>query len=66
VAEWLDRQSSDPSERARLYDMAWPSRDAMLAGLAYLRATHGSAEAYLRAGGVTDAQLVRLRSRLLE
>ena len=66
VEEWLDNQTDDPVERQRLYELSWPSREAMLATLAYLRAEHGSADAYLRAGGVSDDQLDRLRARLLE
>ena len=43
-----------------------PRREAMLDTLAYVRATYGSAERYLRSGGVTEEQLERLRQRLLE
>jgi protein-tyrosine phosphatase len=66
IIEWLDDQSSDPVERARLRKLATPSREAMLEALAHLAAVHGPAEAYLRAGGLTDDQLARLRSRLLD
>jgi protein-tyrosine phosphatase len=66
INEWLDTQSQDPSERAHLREISRPSREAMLDALEYLRHEHGSAEAFLRAGGVTDAQLARLRARLLE
>ena len=66
ILEWLNSMSDDPNERQRLREMAMPAHDAMLDGLAYLRSRYGSAEAYLRAGGVTDEQLARLRGRLLE
>ena len=66
IAEWLDSISRDPVERDRLRMLATPTRATMLDTLAYLRAAHGSAEAYLRAGGLSDAQLERLRERLLD
>jgi protein-tyrosine phosphatase len=66
ITEWLDSQSSDPAERERLRALAMPSREAMLQTLAHHRERYGSAEAYLRGGGVTDEQLARLRGRLLE
>ena len=43
-----------------------PVREAMLDALAYLRERHGTAEAYLRAGGMTQEQIDALRARLLE
>jgi protein tyrosine/serine phosphatase len=66
ILEWLNSMSDDPDERQRLREMAMPAHDAMLGGLAYLRSRYGSAEAYLRAGGVSDEQLATLRERLLE
>lgn len=66
IVEWLDSMSDDPHERQRLREMAMPTRDDMLDGLAYLQSRYGSAEAYLREGGVSDEQLARLRDRLLE
>ena len=66
IVEWLNSMSEDPDERQRLREMAMPASDAMLDGLAYLRSRHGSAEAYLRAGGVSVEQLAKLRDRLLE
>jgi protein tyrosine/serine phosphatase len=66
ISEWLDEMSSDPAERARLERLAIPSREAMLETLAHLRRRHGGAEAYLLAGGVTPADLERLRDRLVE
>ena len=66
ISEWLDDMSSDTDERQRLRELAMPAREAMLDGLAYLRSRHGSAEAYVRAGGLSDMQLARLRKRLVE
>lgn len=66
IVEWLDHMSSDPAERDRLRRLATPSRDAMLETLAHLASVHGPAESYLRAGGLTDDQAARLRTRLLE
>jgi protein-tyrosine phosphatase len=65
IIEWLDHMSSDPVERDRLRRLATPSRQAMLETLAHVAAEHGSAESYLRAGGLGEAQIERLRSRLL-
>ncbi len=66
ISEWLDSVSEDPAERARLRALAMPSRGAMLDTLGHLRYRYESAETYLRAGGVTDAQIGQLRARLLE
>jgi protein-tyrosine phosphatase len=65
IVEWLDSMSSDPAERDRLRALAYPSQEAMLDTLENLRTRYESAEKYLRGGGVSDAQLVRLRERLL-
>jgi len=46
--------------------LAMPVAEAMLDTLAYMRERHGSAEAFLRGGGLTDDQMDRLRARLLE
>jgi hypothetical protein len=43
-----------------------PAREAMLDTLAHVRRRYGSAESYLRAAGVTDDPLSRLRARLIE
>jgi protein-tyrosine phosphatase len=66
ISEWLDHMSDEPAERARLRILATPNREAMLEMLDHLRTRYGSAESYLRAGGLTDDQAARLRSRLLE
>lgn len=66
ISEWLDSMSGDGDERQRLRDLSLPAREAMLDGLAYVRARYGSAADFLRAEGVTDGQLARLRDRLLE
>jgi protein tyrosine/serine phosphatase len=64
--EWLDGITHDPSERARLLELARPTREAMLDTLVHLRERHGGAEAYLRAGGASGEDLERLRKRLVE
>jgi protein tyrosine/serine phosphatase len=66
IAEWLDGMTQDPVERENLRALAMPAREAMLDTLDYMREQHGSAEAFLAAGGLTDAQLTSLRERLLE
>jgi protein tyrosine/serine phosphatase len=63
--EWLDGITSDPDERAQLTELANPTREAMFDTLAYLGERHGGAEPYLRAGGVSDAEIERLRDRLI-
>lgn len=65
IADWLDEMSSDEAERSRLRALADPRREAMLDTLAYLRSRYGSAGDYLRGAGVSDAQLQRLRQRLV-
>ena len=66
IVEWLDRNAKDDAERERLRGLATPTREAMLDTLSYIRERHGSIEAYLRAGGVSDDHLDQLRARLLE
>ena len=66
IVEWLDESSSNEEERAHLRALAMPVREAMLDTLAYMRERHGSAEAFLRGGGVTADQIGALRARLLE
>ena len=66
IVEWLDEHSSTDEEREHLRMLAMPVAEAMLDTLAYMRERHGSAEAFLRGGGLTDDQMDRLRARLLE
>ena len=66
IVDWLDGSTDDVAERDRLRTLAMPAREAMLDTLAYLRERHGSAEAYLRAAGLTDDQIKRLSTRLVE
>lgn len=66
IVQWLDSITDDADERDRLRALAMPAREAMLDTLAHLRSRYESAEAYLRDGGVSDAQIERLRSRLRE
>jgi protein-tyrosine phosphatase len=58
-------QVADPAERAAFQRLTAP-REPMLAVLDHLDARYGGASAYLRAVGVTDDELARLRERLLE
>ncbi len=66
LEEWLDSQTRDDAERARIKALVWPTTAAMLGAMEHLRSRYGSAADYLRGGGITDEQLDRLRSRLLE
>jgi len=66
IIEWLDDSSQDPVEREQLRDLAMPVREAMLDTLEYLDERYGSAETYLRDGGLTHDEVDRLRLRLLE
>jgi protein-tyrosine phosphatase len=56
---------ADPAERAAFQRLTAP-REPMLAVLDHLDARYGGAEPYLRAAGVTAADVARLRDRLLE
>jgi hypothetical protein len=47
----------------RSYDA---SVDTMLATLAHLRTQHGGAQAYLTRAGLSDADIERIRARLLD
>jgi len=66
IVDWLDEHSNTPEEREHLRMLAMPVREAMLDTLAYMREKHGSAEAFLTDGGLTQDQVERLRARLLE
>jgi protein tyrosine/serine phosphatase len=66
IVDWLNESSSNEEERAHLRALAMPVREAMLDTLAYMRQRHGSAEAFLRGGGMTADQISTLRARLLE
>jgi protein-tyrosine phosphatase len=65
LSEWLDSKSQDEAQRDRLRRLVLPTREAMFETLGHLYSRYGSGEAYLRGGGVTDAQMDRLRTRLL-
>lgn len=65
IVEWLDSISDDANERDRLRALAMPAREAMLDALAHLRRHYDSAETYLRDGGLSGAQVERLRARLV-
>jgi protein tyrosine/serine phosphatase len=66
IEDWLENQARDAEDRLRLREISWPSREAMLGALKYLRRKYRSAEAYLRSSGVTAEQLARLRARMTE
>ena len=63
--EWLDRNAKTPEERERLHRKGIPAPEVILDTLAHVRRGHGSSEAYLRGGGLTDEDLDALRRRLL-
>jgi protein tyrosine/serine phosphatase len=65
IADWLELMSHDPVEQQRLRRLAEPRREAMLDTLGYLRQRYGGAAQYLLGAGMTDAQLERLRARLV-
>jgi protein-tyrosine phosphatase len=56
----------DQDARARI-ERGYDSRaETMLATLAHLRTRHGGAAAYLTRAGLTDAEIGRIRARLLD
>jgi protein-tyrosine phosphatase len=62
--EWLRNGPGDPEERAR-DQMRWtPRAEGMLEVLAHLDERYGSVEGYLRAAGVTEDDVDRIRRRL--
>ena len=64
IMEWLYTYE-DEGERARMRDLATPRREAMLAALSHVRERYGDVGSYLRAAGVDDQQLERIRERLV-
>jgi protein tyrosine/serine phosphatase len=66
VKEWFAYMGAAASEQERLRRLADPSREAMIGTLEHLHERYGGAEAYLRGAGVTQEQLARLRTRLVE
>jgi protein tyrosine/serine phosphatase len=63
IDDWL-ASIDDPAKRERVARRWSTPVDNMLAVLAGLEARHGGALAFLRAGGVSDASLARIRARL--
>lgn len=59
-------QEPDLAKRERMAQMMSAAPETMLSALAYLDARHGGAERYLRAAGVGEAELERLRRRIRE
>lgn len=64
MQRWLE-QVEDETRREQLRDHQATPASNMLTVLEHLEARHGSVEAYLRTGGLTDEQLGRLRERLV-
>ena len=60
---WLD-EAADDAERARHAKLSGTPADAMLRVLEELESRYGDVAAYLRAAGLTEAQIDRLRNRL--
>ncbi len=56
----------DPLEKERASEWFQARPETMLAVLAHLQQRHGGAESYLRAAGLEDGELARLRERLRE
>jgi protein tyrosine/serine phosphatase len=65
IMEWLYTYE-DEAERERMRDLATPRREAMLEMLEHLNERYGGAESYLRSVGVTQEQLDRIKTRLVE
>jgi protein tyrosine/serine phosphatase len=64
IDEWIG--TVDEADRARMRQLAKPTREAMLDMLAYVNERYGGAEQYLRSNGVSEEQLDRIRQRLVE
>ncbi len=64
VDSWVAK-ASDPRERRFRDHMSRAPRAAMETMLTVVRTEHGGAEAYLRASGLGDSEISRMRSRLL-
>ncbi len=65
IAEWL-QTIPDEAERDRMRILAAPSREAMLETLGYVAEHYSDASGYLRSVGVSEAQLQRIRERLIK
>jgi protein-tyrosine phosphatase len=61
----LIAKAEDETRRKRLEEEALSRPEVMYAIHKTLRERHGGAEAYLRAGGMSDASIATLRARLL-
>ncbi|HEU5098086.1 MAG TPA: tyrosine-protein phosphatase [Roseiflexaceae bacterium] len=59
------RQEPNPAKREQITRWTSAVPETMLGVLAHLDAQHGGAERYLRAAGMPEAALERLRRRLL-
>jgi protein tyrosine/serine phosphatase len=65
-AEELEDPTLGDARRERLRGMQHARPETIAAVLDWLAAHHGGADAYLRAGGLSDEVLERLRARLVE
>jgi protein-tyrosine phosphatase len=65
LLEQRQRQVPDPAKRARMAQWMGAVPETMLGVLAHLDARQGGAERYLRAAGVSEADIDRLRRRIL-
>ena len=65
IVDWLDT-IEDERERERMRELATPRHEAIIEMLAYVRERYGGVEPYLRAAGVSDDQIARLKKRLVE
>jgi protein tyrosine/serine phosphatase len=64
IDEWIATVADD--DQARMRQLARPTREAMLDMLDHVEQLYGGADAYLRGAGVTDDQLKRILTRLVE
>jgi protein-tyrosine phosphatase len=62
-AAWL-ADASDERERAKRQKLTEAPAEAMVRVIEEIEARYGNIASYLRAAGVTDAQIERLRERL--
>ncbi|MEU4196265.1 tyrosine-protein phosphatase [Kribbella sp. NPDC026611] len=69
LAPWLEEQLAaepDPTKHPEMLEFRDTRAESIVAILRHLDTKYGGSEAYLRLGGLTDADLERLRERLVE
>jgi protein-tyrosine phosphatase len=64
--EWLANGPGTREEREATFTKYAPLATVILAALTHLDTRHGGTEPYLRANGVTEGQIARIRARLIE